>query len=338
MASRRVRIDRLVELWDPVLRRAFLESIALIRAAAQLDVIERALARGDVEAALAAVRLDPIAFRPWDKAISQMFEVGGNTVTAALPVLSDAVTGLRTVFQFNIRNPAAERYLFDRSSTKVTQIISDQRDMIRTFLTAGMEAGNNPRTMALDLVGRVNPLTGRREGGFIGLTSSQEQWVANYAEELRSLDPAALTRALRDARFDASIRAAIEAGEPIPDGVISSAITNYKNRALRYRAENIARTEALTSLHEAQKQAILQAIAGGLDANDVRKTWRATRDDRTRDSHAAMDGETVGIDELFVSGDGNLLAYPGDPNAPPEETINCRCWLEQRVDFLANIE
>jgi len=336
--TRTARIDKLIELWDPVLRRAFMESIALMRSAAQLDNIEKALARGDVETALQAVQLDPIAFRPWDIAISRMFEAGANAVTSTLPVLSDPVTGLRTVFQFDVRNPTAERYLFERSSTKVVQIIADQRDMIRAFLTTGMSAGNNPRTMALDLVGRVNPATGRREGGFIGLTSSQEQWLANYAEELRNLDPAALDRALRDARFDPAIRRAIENGEPIPDSTINAALTNYRNRALRYRAETIARTEALTSLHEAQRQAFQQAVENGLDPNDVRKTWRATKDNRTRESHAAMDGETVGIDELFVTGAGNLLGYPGDPNGPPEEVINCRCWLEERVDFLANIE
>ncbi|HXU02762.1 MAG TPA: phage minor head protein, partial [Polyangia bacterium] len=247
-------------------------------------------------------------------------------------------TGLRTVFQFNVRNPAAKHYLFERSSTKVTQIIADQRDMIRTFLAAGMEAGNNPRTMALDLVGRVNPATGRREGGHIGLTSSQEAWVRNYRDELTNLDAGALTRALRDQRFDSTIRAAIAAGEPIPDGTISAAVTNYKNRALRYRAETIARTEAMTSLHEAQSQAVDQAIADGIDRGDIRYTWHATHDDRTRDSHAAMDLETVGEGELFVTGAGNLLEYPGDPNGPPEEVINCRCWREMRVDFLANVE
>ncbi len=337
MPTQRARIDKLIKQWDPVLRRGFMESIAQMRAAGQLDVIEKALARGDIEAALRAVNLDPLTFRPWDKAIQQAFEAGGTTVTQSLPTLVDAASGLRTVFQFNVRNPEAERYLFDRSSTKVVEIINDQRNMIRTNLTAGLEAGNNPRTMALDLVGRVNPGTGRREGGFIGLTSSQENWVRNYREELVKGDPGALVRQLRDKRFDATIAKAIARGEPIPDGVISSAVTNYKNRALRYRAENIARTEAMTSLHEAQAQAMQQAIAGGLNREDIVYTWRATNDERTRDSHAEMDGQTVREGELFVTGDGNTLEYPGDPNGPPEETINCRCWREVGIDFLANL-
>ncbi len=125
----------------------------------------------------------------------------------------------------------------------------------------------------------------------------------------------------------------------MPASTINAAVTNYKNRALRYRAETIARTEAMTSLHEAQAQATEQAIAGGIDRGNVRYTWHTAkpRDKRARESHTPMDGETVADGELFVTGAGNTLEYPGDPNGPPEETINCRCYREMRIDFLANI-
>lgn len=55
------------------------------------------------------------------------------------------------------------------------------------------------------------------------------------------------------------------------------------------------------------------------------KEWDAITDDRTRDSHKAMDGQIRRVNEYFTTGNGNLMMFPGDTNAPIEEWINCRC-------------
>ena len=57
------------------------------------------------------------------------------------------------------------------------------------------------------------------------------------------------------------------------------------------------------------------------------KVWLAAHDDRTRSSHAEMDGQTVAYDEMFVSPSGAELEFPGDWRAPAEEVYNCRCTL-----------
>lgn len=49
--------------------------------------------------------------------------------------------------------------------------------------------------------------------------------------------------------------------------------------------------------------------------------WIATLDDRTRHSHAILDGERVNVGETFSNG----LEYAGDPSGDPEEVYNCRC-------------
>lgn len=80
------------------------------------------------------------------------------------------------------------------------------------------------------------------------------------------------------------------------------------------RAGLIARTE----VHNATQYGTLEGYKqAGLNI----KIWVAVRDGHTRDSHAAVDGEERPIDAAFSNG----LMYPGDPNAPAEETINCRC-------------
>ena len=80
------------------------------------------------------------------------------------------------------------------------------------------------------------------------------------------------------------------------------------------RASMIARTET----HGITQEATLQ---GYKQADMPIKIWVAVMDDKTRDSHAEIDGEEVPINYPFSNG----LQMPGDPSGPPEEVINCRC-------------
>jgi hypothetical protein len=50
-----------------------------------------------------------------------------------------------------------------------------------------------------------------------------------------------------------------------------------------------------------------------------------------------MDGQTVKLGEKFVTGHGNYLEFPGDPNGPVEDVVNCRCFREPAIDFLAGL-
>lgn len=333
--ARSNRFDQLIDHWDPILRRAFLTSVYQLRDQAQIEQIARMVERGNVDGAVRAVGLDPASFRAFDRAISDAFEAGGDAVIRGLPVARD-VDGGRLTMQFGVRNNPAEAWLRDHSSTLITQIVDDQRVMLRGALEVAMSRGLNPRTTALDLVGRIGA-TGRREGGLIGLTSSQAEWVRGYAAELASENPEqALTRALRDRRFDAAVRRAARTGEPIQADLRAKMVMAYKNRALRYRAETIARTEAMASLHQSQEEAMKQAVESGvIQQSTVTFVWHTARDERVRDSHRAMEGQTRAWGRPFETGNGARLRYPGDPMGPAAEVIQCRCWREPVVDFLA---
>lgn len=84
-----------------------------------------------------------------------------------------------------------------------------------------------------------------------------------------------------------------------------------------YRTEAIVRTETMRS-YNAGSDEIYRA------AGVQQKEWLAAIDNRTRDAHAMANGQIVNMDAKFVVG-GYEMNYPGDPNAPPETTINCRC-------------
>jgi len=92
------------------------------------------------------------------------------------------------------------------------------------------------------------------------------------------------------------------------------------------RSFRIARTETGSAMNYAVQEA-------GRQARDefqmtIVKTWISSRDDRVRESHRELDGETVGLDERFSNG----LLYPLDPEAnDPSEVVNCRCVVAQSI-------
>lgn len=102
---------------------------------------------------------------------------------------------------------------------------------------------------------------------------------------------------------------------------VAREIQTYFSEIIPSRARTIARTETLTAVSLGQKAA--QDDASSL-LPGMKKMWISAGDDRVRDSHVDLDGVIVNVDEEFKSG----LAFPRDPNAPANETINCRCtWI-----------
>jgi hypothetical protein len=108
---------------------------------------------------------------------------------------------------------------------------------------------------------------------------------------------------------------AYEQGLSVPDtaALIRSTLTD----AAPWQAEMLARTD-LNGL--ANGGSVIAARLAGASF----KTWQATMDDRTRETHAEADGQTVPIEHAFEVG-GEQLEYPGDPQGSDAEVANCRC-------------
>jgi hypothetical protein len=99
----------------------------------------------------------------------------------------------------------------------------------------------------------------------------------------------------------------------------------------------VATTTATRVVSEAQDVAIQQAIEqGAVDQNRIVRVWNRIPDDRVRDAHDFMQGQEAGVNQSFTDGNGNKLRYPGDPQAPAETTINCRCTLTLRLKLALN--
>lgn len=341
MVNNRQTLDYLIDLFTPEIKDVFLSVIQDIVDESIITDMIKAIEIGDPIAAFQAVGFSPAALRPISQAVDRAFERGGILTGEEFPKYLNTPSG-RTVFRFDVRNSRAEGWLRDHSSELVTRLTDEARSNVKTVLERGMIAGDNPRKTALDIVGRIDPVTKQRTGGIIGLTNNQEQWVANTRRDLLDLNERYFTRTLRDKRFDGIVKKAIESGKPLTSDQIDKITIAYKNKALKYRADSIARTESIQALNRAEWEAHMQAVdLGALKKSAVTRHWDSAGDNRVRHSHKAMDSKykTVGveIDEPFVSPSGARMMFPGDTSlgAPAEEVIHCRCRVRLKADFLA---
>jgi hypothetical protein len=162
--------------------------------------------------------------------------------------------------------------------------------------------------------------------------------AVNIAQEYMLLYPPRRHFAGIDEALSAAIRKIVSiglesgrgerAGDPdyAPDWPsISDQILSIAPTLARHRAGTIARTEVHTAMGYSQR-AIIDATGIELRRKVIRE-WVSTdgvSGERTRQSHIEADGQQVGAGESYLVG-GVYLRYPGDPDGPAQEVINCRC-------------
>lgn len=132
-------------------------------------------------------------------------------------------------------------------------------------------------------------------------TAAREWIVKNGAESVTTI----LATNLAD------VKRVIEVGM---DGNLTTAqiaknLRQFYTDQSPFKATRVARTEVCKASSFGNLEAARQSKIV------VTKTWLTCRDDRVRDEHEAMDGETVGLNDVFSNG----LEYPSEPM--------CRCVL-----------
>lgn len=142
-------------------------------------------------------------------------------------------------------------------------------------------------------------------------------WISNQGgKQIKEID-----RTTRD-NINSLITEGIDEG--LGAAEIAGNIRSLAGEFTRARALTIAVTETHNaSMFSLQETALADSAATGLV---LQKQWAAVEDSRTREAHAAADGQTVDLDEDFIVG-GEKMAYPGDPVASAGNVINCRCTL-----------
>lgn len=329
-------IHDLLDKYEPKIRRAFIAGLDEITSNVRIVEITKALERGNISDALDLMYIEPEAYKEFEAVLREAYGEGGDAIIEELGALKDQSEN-RFVFRFNARDLAAEKWLRDHSSELITNIVQDQRQAVKLALNDGMTKGQNPRTVALDIVGRINKRTKRRTGGLVGLNEQQANAVLKAREQLLSGDYSAyLRRSKRDKRFDRTITKAKREDKPLTQAQVSAIVNRYSDRLLKLRGDTIARTEALSALHASQYEAIEQLIkTGKVTPNQVTLMWDASRDARTRIDHMIADGQLIKWGERFKVG-GKSMKYPSDPAGGANQVINCRCAMRVKIKYGSN--
>lgn len=283
-----------------------LRAFQIIRESLTEAQLARIIASGQIDELFRAALTDAVL----DRAFLPVRErIRSNTMTSVkyfareLPK-AGKVDGTLAV-AFDVLNPdviTAVRAL----DTKVVQTLqSDIRETVRAYVENGLRDGVNPRTVARDL------------RDVIGLAPNQERAVANFRAMLESSDRTALSRSLRNKRYDRTLDKAFGSdGEGLSSDHIDKMVDAYRKRAIAKNAETNARTASLDSQKLGQRLSWQDAVDKGIvDGDRLYKTWIGVMDDRERPEHVAMEGETVPFDSPFSNGE----MIPGD------STYNCRC-------------
>lgn len=312
------RLNDLVAKMEPRFRARFLEVIASIKSSMDLDTIARLIESGQLEEALATAEVAALRI---SGVFNQGFILAGDNTAK---FLSQAID---TIINFNHLNQDALDVMTRNQLRLVTGFMEEQRNATHEALMDGIRRGLNPIEQARNF----------RES--IGLTEYQQTIINNYRRQLEGLDSGVFNRELRDRRFDSTVQSAIAEGRPLSDAEIERMVGRYTDRWIKYRSEVIARTESLASVHAGSDESYKQAIASGdLEQGDLVREWVTSGLPTVRDSHAAMEGQERGMGEMFISGLGNELEFPGDNRAPIEDTAQCACTLTVRYTASAKAQ
>jgi hypothetical protein len=332
--QQQAQIDAILAQFEPQIQAAFLEAIQRLASAADLAAFIAAFEARDIEGAIRALRIDDRAFWPLQEAIRGAFTAGGVAAGAG------ATVGLTGAFGFNGRHLRAEALIAEHGAALVRGITDDAIQTARQIITEALEAGVPSRTVARQIVGPVNRITGKREGGLIGLDGPRAARLRIVTDGMKTPEGVADLVVMRDGvptvRYkvnDATAKRILRAyarGEAVSPADQAISERQYRNKLLKERGETIARNEAHSAQAMGRDEAYRQMLEDP-EIETVTKKWVHGHSKDPRHDHKAMDGTVIGFNEEFVMADGTRMRHPHDPRGGAKHSIGCRCSIFYRA-------
>lgn len=270
------------QLWDDYgddLMQAILEAVAATIDAATVREVRQALAAHDLLGALNAIGWDDVGSVRLSQSLPKLLRGAlEDAGDAAADALSSKL-GSDVGLGFSITRGDVADWIRSSSDNIIRYLSDAQVNGIQQVIQQVMDQGLS--------VSRATSLL--LDGDLIGLTPRDVTAVFNFLESQK------------------------EAGMGLAEADKNA--VEYTQRLLANRAEAIAQTEMTRAATQGKLSMWRQAIEDGDMRFGATKTWTAQPD--CCDDCDELDGEEVGIEDTFSSGD----------DGPPAHT-RCRCSLE----------
>jgi SPP1 gp7 family putative phage head morphogenesis protein len=218
----------------------------------------------------------------------------------------------------------------------VQRVLFEARKQVLAKIEAGKTAAAQQRTgAAADFLFDLREIrdlfmAAMRNQGRKALDTAASQAMAEFEmlDDVWSMPPAKALEFLAkrenklagvpDEVFDqvrGSLQDGLDAGESTAK--LSERVRGQFNNLAKYRADRIAQTEVACAYGFARQES-MQA------AGITRRRWLTSGNNNVRATHQAAHGQERDLNEPFQVG-GAALMFPGDPDGPAEEVINCHC-------------
>lgn len=280
-----LRAQRRVAGLEPDVARAVLRAFEIIRENLTDAELVRIIDSGNLDRLFAeALNLSVMdrAFIPFRQRIRDTTHTGFKYTLADLPK-GGKVRGTIGL-AFDTLAPQVIQGIRQLETKAITALQDSIRETVRAFIENGLRDGVNPRTI------------GKQIRGIVGMSPTQERNAARYAAKL--------------------------AEESRPAAQVERMVAAYRKRAAALNAETNARTATLDAMKLGQALAWKEAVDKGVVSGDrLVKVWKGVLDNRERDSHVAMENQTVPYDAPYSN--GQMYCGQGE--------WNCRCVSLYRV-------
>lgn len=253
---------RIADMAVPLMVAAWLRAVAALQGGIVLAQVQRALNRGDLVAAEAAIPWEQAAITLGTVITEQVRDVVEHTAKASIQRLPPRV-GL--ALRFDLLNPRAVEWVRSHSAELVRQVSDETKIAIRRVIERAFLEEMPPEEAA------------RHIRSLVGLTERQATAVDNLRRRL-----------IEEGRSPKRVQAMTE--------TYTRRLIRERARNIA-RTEMIRASSA--GQQEVWRQAADQGL---IDPTTARREWIVTPDDRLCPVCAPLDGKTVGLDEEFAPG------------------------------------